>query len=249
MSRHEMDLENSISHDQQKAKSLSILMTNVKPDTNAQNLDDPMSNIKELLQKVERGESQKFLGQNNEDSESSDDEEGEDRIPPPSCMTFKAFMKESKEQVSQRRVVDIPQSECPDCAKSTVECYYHSRRRKEETSDQVVNGGVTTDTEQRKSKRKKKRHKKKDTGDTRKCGLIEMKQTATDIDLEPIPIEVIQKYRISSEQIKEIDRFKEYSPGQPSKVSEILNKTLLLVIVDDLGSENFIVSQTTGWCR
>jgi len=37
-------------------------------------------------------------------------------------------------------------------------------------------------------------------------------------DIEPVPIEVIERYRLSVEQIKQIPRFQNYSAGTPSPV-------------------------------
>ena len=126
MSRHEMDLEKAISHDPQKARALSILMTDVKPESDSGSKDDPMNNIKKLLKKVEKGKS-KFVRGSVTDSESTDSDDSETA---PSCMTFKEYLKHSKEDMNGKRVIDVPQDECQDCARSTVECYYHSRRKK-----------------------------------------------------------------------------------------------------------------------
>ena len=49
MSRHEMDLEKAISHDPQKARALSILMTDVKPESDSGSKDDPMNNVKKFV--------------------------------------------------------------------------------------------------------------------------------------------------------------------------------------------------------
>ncbi len=36
--------------------------------------------------------------------------------------------------------------------------------------------------------------------------------------LELIPQEVIERYRLTPDQIRQLDRFKDYSPGEPSEV-------------------------------
>ena len=46
----------------------------------------------------------------------------------------------------------------------------------------------------------------------------ESKQTVSEVDLEPIPLEVIEKYRITVDEIKQLDRFADYSAGQSNKV-------------------------------
>ena len=214
MSRHEMDLEKAISHDPQKAKALSILMTDVKPESDSGSKDDPMNNIKKLLKRVEKGKS-KFVRASFTDSESSD---SDDSATAPSCMTFKEYLKHSKEEVDGKKVIDVPQDECPDCARSTVECYYHSRRKKADEVSTVNDEKCSSESrETTGKKKKKKKHKKKKTSSvTRQTD--ESKQAISEVDLEPIPLVVIEKYRITIDEIKQLDRFADYSAGQSNKV-------------------------------
>ena len=221
MSRHEMDLEKAISHDPQKAKALSILMTDVRPESDSGSKDDPMNNIKKLLKKVEKGKS-KFVRASGTDNESSDseDSDSDDSATAPSCMTFNEYLKQSKEELKGKRVIDIPQEECPDCARSTIECYYHSRRKKADefgTLNDYDENRLSESKETTGKKKKKKKHKKKQTGSVIHQ-TIELKQTVHEADLEPIPLEVIEKYRITVDEIKQLDRFADYSAGQSNKV-------------------------------
>ena len=216
MSRHEMDLERAISHDPQKARALSILMTDVKPENDSGSKDDPMNNIKKLLKKVEKGKS-KFVRASITDSESSD---SDDSTTAPSCMTFKEYLKHSREEMNGKRVIDVPKDECPDCARSTVECYYHSRRKKADEFSTVNDYDEKCSSESKETtgiKKKKKKHKKKKTSSVTHR-TDESKQTVSEVDLEPIPLEVIEKYRITVDEIKQLDRFADYSAGQSNKV-------------------------------
>ena len=218
MSRHAMDLEKAITHDQQKAKSLSILMTDVKPESDFKN--DPMNNIKELLEKVEKGKS-KFTKPGVTNNDTDENSNSSEDMPNPSCMTFKEFMKKSKQELGNKEVVDIPQDECPDCARSTVECYYHSRQKKPDDRDSVdYDDDSRTDTHvnEAKHKGKKKKHKKRQKHENSPQSKVSERNVTIDIKLEPIPLEVIEKYRITLNEIKQMDRFADYSPGQPSKV-------------------------------
>lgn len=216
MSRHEMDLEKAISHDPQKARALSILMTDVKPESDSGSKDDPMNNVKKLLKKVEKGKS-KFVRASFTDSESSD---SDDSTTAPSCMTFKEYLKHSREEMDGKKVIDVPQDECPDCARSTVECYYHSRRKKADEFSTVNDYDEKCSSESKETtgiKKKKKKHKNKKTSSVTHR-TDESKQTVSEVDLEPIPLEVIEKYRITVDEIKQLDRFADYSAGQSNKV-------------------------------
>ena len=220
MSRHEMDLEKAISHDPQKAKALSILMTDVKPESDSGSKDDPMNNIKKLLKKVEKGKS-KFVRASVTDNESSDcdDCDSDGSTTAPSCMTFKAYLKRSKEELNGKRVIDISQDGCPDCARSTIECYYHSRRKKADEFGTMNDYDEKCLSESKKrtgKKKKKKKHKKEQTSSVTHQ-TVELKQTVSEADLEPIPLEVIERYRITVDEIKQLDRFADYSAGQPNK--------------------------------
>ena len=224
MTRHEMDLENSISHDQQKAKSLSILMTDVKPEDDFK--DDPMNNIKELLEKVEQGKSKTITKPSATHSDASDGSDSDDSLSKASCLTFKEFMKKTKQELSDKKVVDISQDECPDCARSTIECYYHSRRKKQDGCATVDYNNDSVNEITYKAKRKKKHKKKQKREKTSYSERKEIKETVANVKLDPIPLEVIEKYRITLDEIKHMDRFTDYSPGQPNKVNRISESLL-----------------------
>lgn len=216
MSRHEMDLEKAISHDQAKAKALSILMTDVHSEC-TESTPNPMNSIKELLRDVEQGKIKKLVS--SEESDTSSD----DNHSPPTCLTFKEYLKKTKEDLQDMPVVDVMQSECPECAKSTVECYYHSRRTKDSAKDgrNIQQNSNKTGECDIKKKRKNKKHKKRSQAKSARTATkpseiecAEPKPTT----LEPIPLDVIEKYRITVDEIRQLERFKDYSPGRPSKV-------------------------------
>ncbi len=47
---------------------------------------------------------------------------------------------------------------------------------------------------------------------------VKMAQDGAGARLELIPQEVIERYRLTPDQIRLLDRFKDYSPGEPSEV-------------------------------
>jgi hypothetical protein len=63
-----------------------------------------------------------------------------------------------------------------------------------------------------------------DGGDDVAVATVEPKPPKPlDRDVEPIPVEVIERYRLSVDQIKQLPRFKDYSPGEPSPILYLKN--------------------------
>ena len=58
-----------------------------------------------------------------------------------------------------------------------------------------------------------------------------IRNVQADIDydgIEPIPVEIIERYRLTMSQIRDLPRFKDYDPGTPSQVRECFFLFLLL---------------------
>ncbi len=230
MSRHEMDLEKAISHDQQKTKSLSILLTDAKSEDKTLQSEDPINHIKELLGKVERAESKFFKPQSQGSGESSESDAESEDSQAPTCFTYKEFLKKTKQELQDRPVVDVPPSECPDCKRSTEQCYYHSKQKGDQ-KDQALPDQERNIRESIPKLNVPGDGVKKNRKQRKKDRIISgMKhQTSAGVSserVESIPVDVIKQYRISVDDIKQMERFADYSPGEPSKVLCLILKGL-----------------------
>ena len=67
-------------------------------------------------------------------------------------------------------------------------------------------------------------------GSNETCGTTTRGPRVLDERVETIPEEVISKYKLTTDQIRELPRFKNYDPGQPSKVNTISEAPSILIL-------------------
>ncbi len=93
------------------------------------------------------------------------------------------------------------------------------RDKNQQTNLEHLQATNSDGTQQNKSensytKKKKSKHK----GPTQ---VTMLPQDVASARLELIPQEVIERYRLTPDQIRLLDRFKDYSPGEPSEVWQL----------------------------
>ncbi len=200
MSRHELDLERSLTHDRDGLELSKCLVKPKSPDPEYLDRAHPIyhldSILEEALEKRKAGTSEVKC----EDTKFVPDTEQADIQAP--------IPEEDKTDIGCHldRTVS-PTTDCVDdiaaASGSEKSGIKQSEKRKRVTSTPYVmkgqgaNAGRVTDMAD------------VDCGDS--CKTV-------DLPVESIPSDVIERYRLTVDQIRDLPRFHNYQPGEPSKV-------------------------------
>ncbi|XP_064608732.1 RNA-binding protein 41-like [Liolophura sinensis] len=187
MGRHEMDLEKAISHNSDRAKLLSCLLTTYSDHHAAANSDDPMDHLPEILEAVtKRGQTKASRRKRRHDlKDKTIYDEGDAYMTDPSGISNERDRSSSQEDMS------------PGCSTNCSDMHIicESKETTENSADNVVN-----DNNEQSSN---------------------LKSLSGKID--SIPEEEIIKERLTIEDIQQLTRFKDYTPGHPTQVLYLKN--------------------------
>ena len=183
MTRHEMELEKSLTQDRDKNINLQCLMTTEESRTKDFDAKDPINDLHSMLEKITKGKSNLMK------SKSHKDDTDDMKIIGPEIES-----KESQEASIRGNIDDVIESIGT------------------EGEDKHAQGSPTT-----------KNTDVADSGSDSDPGVPTVPNRppgwkAKEDPVVEIPESVIVQYRLSVEEIREMDRFKNYSPGEPSKV-------------------------------
>ena len=196
--RHEMQLEKSISQSSQSSKFLHGMLIKEQSQHATVNPADPMNNLQDIMKTI----AHKPFRWKHRKREKDNSYKLECNL---ECCV--------KTNTIGTTHFDKP---CEECERLETECPPEHRKLPVATCMERPSDFVSCDKKDSQLAESKSQPKAQDKDN--KVVLV------NDEDIESIPEAVIQCYKLSSEEIRKLPRFKNYDPGEPNNVSTVNSK-------------------------
>ena len=198
-----MQLEKSISQSSQSSKFLHGMLIKEQSQHATVNPADPMNNLKDIMETITYKPFRRKHRKHGKDD------------------SYK--LECNLECCVKTNTVDVTHSDrkCDECDSLGLECPLEHRKLPVATCMERPSDFVSCDNTVSNADEPKNQSKVPDTDNI---------MPISDEDIESIPEDVIQRYRLSAEEIRKLPRFENYEPGDPNNVGTFKLLSFNLVI-------------------